>query len=354
MPLYILNATASLRMIDPEIWLPMTPADRLDTAFEAALRHYQAVLGQTFEPIPRCQWIETSAFWAVVTDEPDGYLLRVTTGLVDQVTELWRSACADDGFLAGAGQPVDADADQLIHLTLAWLMLHELQHVELNHFDLAGQSDLAETRNAPSFEIASREPPKHAPMLTLPEHLQSVARFCLELQADHDASEILLERYSPDEWVRLRQRIMAVSAMVMLIEREDAKNGQRGKTHPKAATRIFQLLGHVTELPLIPAQLAAHRNGTNQIDPADIVSPEEQAAYGKYVTIPSFFDAVHLARIANAESITQDLGDPTDFFKDIATAKIGSQKADPLRTEGAREWSKFVASNAAILRHLSA
>lgn len=331
-----------------------TPTDRLDTAFEAALRHYQAVLGQTFEPIPRCKWVETSDFWAVVTSEPEGYLLRVTTGLVDQVMELWQSAFNDDGFLAGAGQPVNADTDQLIHLTLTWLMLHELQHVELNHFDLTAQFAIAETRNAPSFEIASREPPKHAPMLALPEHLQSDAPFCLELQADHDASEILLERYSPDEWVRLRQRIMAVSAMVMLIEREDARNGKNGKTHPKAATRIFQLLGHVTELPLIPAQLAAHRKETTQVDPADLDSPEEQAAYGKHVTIPSFFDAVNLARIADAESITQDLGDPTDFFKDIATAKIGSQEADPLRTKGAREWSKVVTSNAAILTHLSA
>ncbi|WP_298261299.1 hypothetical protein [uncultured Litoreibacter sp.] len=67
---------------------------------------------------------------------------------------------------------------------------------------------------------------------------------------------MLIDAYSSDEWEYLRVQTAAISAVMMLIEREDAKNNYEHLSHPKAATRIFQLLGHVIEMPMIQAKIA--------------------------------------------------------------------------------------------------
>lgn len=331
----------------------MAATEHLDAAFEAALLHYEEIMGQQPVATPRVRWIDTPEFWASVERDGDGYLLQVTTGLVDKTAQLWADAYADEGFQAGAGQPVASDAAQMTHISLIWLMLHELHHIDLNHFDLTGGFHIAETRNAPCYSVAQRAALQPDPMMGLPPDLRIAAPLCLELQADHDAAEMLLEAYSPQEWESLRHRAMAVSAMMMLIEREDTKHGDKGKTHPKAATRIFQLLGHVAELPLIPAQVQARLKGADQIDPDDLPPEAEQQAYGRQVTIPCFFDAVNLARIADADTIRHDLGEAQAFFSDIEVAK----SADPdrfatLSTQGAQEWARLALSNRPILSAL--
>lgn len=169
---------------------------------------------------------------------------------------------------------------------------------------------------------------------------------CLERQADHDAIEMGLDGYSPDKWPSLRARVAAISAMMMLIEREDAKLVQGRSSHPKAATRIFQLLGHVTDMPTIPAQQKAALRGADRIDPADLPSENEQSAFNREVVLPAFFDAVHLARVAGAEAVRSDLGEAADFFGDIQLAKLGDVAAFAgLKTVGARQWADLVAFN---------
>ncbi|APX17045.1 hypothetical protein BWR17_15200 [Phaeobacter inhibens] len=167
------------------------------------------------------------------------------------------------------------------------------------------------------------------------------APLCLELQADHEASELLLGIYSIDAWKELCEKVLAISGTMMLIELEDVKNGAEGRTHPKAATRIFQLLGHLSEMPLIRAQL-------NQ-DASLIPHEEELQAFAHEVTIPCFFDAIQLAQAAGAVSIANDLGSPENFFKDLEIAKLGDpSRYVELKTEGAREWAKLWPCNEAL------
>ena len=167
---------------------------------------------------------------------------------------------------------------------------------------------------------------------------------CLEMQADADASEMVLDAYSPDGWDIIRARTAAISGMMMLIEREDAKRGHDLSSHPKAATRIFQLLGHVMEMPLIEATLAQQHLELG-IDPT-LPSDEEQSAFNRQVSIPAFLDAVELARIAEADTIREDLGEPADFFGDIQIAKlVDPEEFNTMTTEGGVQWAELIAVN---------
>jgi len=266
--------------------------------------------------------------------------------LVERIEALWADAIRDESFAAGIGVPFSAEPEQMAYNSLVWLFLHEFQHIELNHFDLLGDFQISETPKTPAFGIARRADRQLGPMLKLPADMRAETPQCLELQADHDAADLLLEAYSTEGWEDLRCKITAISGMMMLIERADAKYNEESLTHPKAATRIFQLLGHVTEMPLIRAQVKAKQTGAKAVDPDDIPSADEIQAFGRAVTLPCFFDAVNLARVVEADTIRSDLGDPADFFQDIATAKLATpDQLSRLKTSGASEWAKLVLIN---------
>lgn len=290
--------------------------------------------------------IAGDAFYAGVTRSGAQHIIQISEGLVERIEALWADAIRDETFAAGIGVPFSSEPEQMAYNSLVWLFLHEFQHIELNHFDLLGDFQISETPNTPAFGIARRADRQLGPMLKLPADMRAATPQCLELQADHDAADLLLEAYSTEGWEDLRCKITAISGMMMLIERADAKYNEESLTHPKAATRIFQLLGHVTEMPLIRAQVKAKQTGAKAVDPDDIPSADEIQAFGRAVTLPCFFDAVNLARVVEADTIRADLGDPADFFQDIATAKLAaSDQLSQLKTSGAREWAKLVSIN---------
>lgn len=112
---------------------------------------------------------------------------------------------------------------------------------------------------------------------------------------------------------------------------------------------LFQLLGHVIEMPMIQAKLAAQFPELN-IAPA-IPSDAEQSAFKKKVVIPAFFDAVHLVRIADVDTIREDLGEPQDFFRDVQIAKLeDADQFEQLVTEGATQWAELIDVNGKLLR----
>jgi hypothetical protein len=94
-------------------------------------------------------------------------------------------------------------------------------------------------------------------------------------------------------------------------------------------------------MPLVRAQV--HH------DTSLIPTAEELRAFARDVTIPCFFDAIQLAQAANAASISDDLGSPEDFFKDLEIAKLGDpSRYRELKTQGAREWAKLWPCNEAL------
>ncbi|MEP3946143.1 hypothetical protein [Ascidiaceihabitans sp.] len=125
--------------------------------------------------------------------------------------------------------------------------------------------------------------------------------------------------------------------MMVLIENIDSNNPNPSETHPKAATRIFQLLGHVGGMWSIGASL----NSDNLPD------AERIQMFAKEVILPTYFDAVEMAKSAEATNLIHDLGDPEIFFADMAHAKLGHW--DQLQTVGAKEWAALKEANEQIL-----
>ncbi|WP_318167012.1 hypothetical protein [Roseobacter sp.] len=313
---------------------------------QTALNQYEEIVGEAFPTNPILNIVEDGGFWAVSEVEKDKFNIFISTGVEIIVSKLWRDALDDNQFVTGIGTPVSPNIEDMTHLSLAWLMLHEMEHYRFGHFELARIDFPVEKKRAYSFALISRRQMTFVPLADVAEENCTKVEPCLEMQADHDAIELILDSYSREEWESLRHRVLAISGMMMLIEQEDTKCDYKPPSHPKAATRIFQLLGHLIDMPMISAQIKAKSDGRNTIDPADLPSDKERVAFNRQVTLPCFFDAVNLAKIAGADSILRDLGEAADFFGDVQIAKsMSAEHFTSLKTVGAKQWAELVKFN---------
>lgn len=327
-----------------------THANRINAALATALAQYEETMGEAFPTVPRLKVVDDPNFWASADLDGSRLTIAVTTGLVGTLTGFW-DRVADLSANTDAVRPLPVTPDEMVSLSLIWLMLHELHHFQMGHFEITGQFCLTEAKEPNAFGVATRASSSRPPMLAhVGEGDLAKVEPCLEMQADHDAIEMLLDAYSTDGWDAIHARTMAIAAMMVLIEREDSKRSHALSSHPKAATRIFQLLGHVMEMPLIQARLAAQRPELN-IDPT-LPSDEEQSAFNHDVVIPAILGAQMLAQIAGADSIIQDIGEPQDFFQDTQIAKLVDPEGyDALTTAGAKQWAELVGLNGQLMRH---
>lgn len=327
----------------------MSAAARLKDALDRALRHIAEVMEEPYALEVRLSVEDDAAFWAVAESDGDGLHLTISAGVIDRLDDLWSAAFQDDGLLVNDGKRITDDIEFMTQVSLVFLLLHEMAHSDLDHFRFTG-GGIAEAGALRARGLLSRAPQEVAPVDDLGYENRSAAERCLELQADHEAIEFLLEGYSNKQWDVLRVRTAAVMAVMVLIEREDEATGSDGATHPKAATRIFQLLGHLANLWSVPAQIKAQELGLSEVREEDLPLDTEIEAYQSTVIIPAFADAAALARAAKANSVAGDLGDPADFFADIGTVQAGAAGSESvLRTAGAKELLAHMPLNAAIM-----
>lgn len=328
-----------------------TAKAQLRKALDAAMAQYRETMGEEFAVQPKLEFVEDDDFGAVAEMDGKDFVIRASTGTVDQTVELWRKTLADTDVQNSAFDQLAAIPKDLTHLSLVWLMLHEMHHYQMEHFQFLGRAHLSESFGANAFAVATRASEPNPIIAELDDEDIPKVEPSLEMQADHDALEMLLDAYSTNEWPTLRIRVAAVSAMMMLIEKADARTRGLDKppSHPKAATRIFQLLGHLIQMPSIQLMLA-EKHPELGIDPV-IPSEEENKAYTSQVVVPAFFDAVNLARVADTDIIREDLGEPEDFFKDIEIALMQDpSQFNALTTEGANQWAELVLFNAKLLK----
>lgn len=315
---------------------------QLERALRAALAQYAETMGEAFPIAPILDVIDDPEFWAVAEMHNDTFHIQVSTGTADSASALWASAFSDEDFQSGFERAVGFDATSMIHLGLVWLMLHELHHYQMGHFEDHDPTQSSKIDALDGHGLIRRAPknPRTHPLGDAETSL------IFEMQADHDATEMLLDAYSPDEWAVLRARISAISAMMMLIERADVSNHTPQTTHPKASTRIFQLLGHVMDMPTLAAHPEISLTSRGVRHRKNIQAKKELEGFSAHVVVPAFFDAVSLASNATAHSITNDLGSATDFFQDIQTAKLVQDAgASEFVTAGARQWAKLARLN---------
>ncbi|KPD13145.1 hypothetical protein [Phaeobacter sp. 11ANDIMAR09] len=308
----------------------------LKRALDTALAQYAETMGEAFPVLPVLDVVVDPELWALA--EMDGKVFRIhaSSGSVDSISALWTSAFLDDNFYAGFGKEICVNAATMTHVSLVWLMLHEMHHYQMGHFENLTQEQSSRTST-----------PKHRALLERIEKSSDtfVKDLIFEMQADHDATEMLLDAYSSNEWASLRVRVAAISAMMMLIERTDASSHSPNTTHPKAATRIFQLLGHLIDMPLLSAHLGVVDSCECMSSTEKFSKKKEQEHFVAQVVVPAFFDTVSLAKTATAQTIIDDLGSVTEFFHDIQFAKLNQgTEAVKLLTTGAQQWRELVAS----------
>lgn len=289
---------------------------QIKVAFEKAVSTMNALFEPAwpFEPVLMVE--DDPRFTASISREND-LVVRVSTGCGHALERLRQQSA------------INLD----IELALEWLTLHELHHAVLGHFEML--------HGVPVLNLLTRAYSEPCRLDTLPREYWSDIELCLELQADHDALEIMLVNLDRSPHKELREIASNITAVMVLIEREGTRNVETSRTHPKSATRIFQLLGHLAEMPLIAAQI--HH------DTSLIPKEEELQAFARNVTIPCFFDAVRLAQATCAVSTANDLGSSGDFFKDLEIAKLGDpSRYGELKTQGAKEWAKLWPCNEAL------
>ena len=230
-----------------------------------------------------------------------------------------------------------------VERALEWLILHELHHADLAHFDILDAE--------PTLHLVKRSKSNARSIVKIPKDLGHKVSPCLELQADHDALEMMLGDYLAGDWASVRKLATSIAAVMVLIEKIGSGHGEDSYSHPRAATRVFQLLGHVAEMWSIPAHAKANARGEQTIRDEDLPPQVKVQEFCSEVVLPLFWDAVALAEAAEAKSIISDLGSSEDFFSDIGRAKLGQW--DELVTVGAKEWAMLKDVNEAILPLLS-
>lgn len=289
-------------------------------------------------------------FFAQTAPDDDTVQLNISAGVLTATKSLWHDAMTLSDSLPEEAQLNVGDVDQAIDASLQWLILHELHHYQMGHFKLVGGAAISETSHAAALGLTSRSAKGPVLLDALPMSERLLARRCLELQADHDATEMLLDGYSTDGWPIVRFYAASIFAMMVLIEQQEPIHDDDRREYPKAATRIFQMLGYLRTMWMVPAMLKAHKLGLDQPRVEDLPSNDEVEAFLAEVVAPAFSDAVLLAQAGGMQRIVDGLGDPTDFIADINRAQSadGSTPDDYL-TAGGREYAELEPINAKVL-----
>lgn len=318
---------------------------QLTGALDAAIARYTKLMGEPFSGTTSLEVIESNAFSALALPTNDGVALRISSGVAASIEDLWHKAMAVSVSLPHAQQLNFDEVGQAIDHSLLWLMLHELHHFENGHLDLIGPAGLAET----SMGLTSRGNLKENALAVSAEETLLLRR-CMEMQADHEATEMLLDAYSSDGWGELRFLAACTFAVMILIDQEDSLPDDQ-RTHPKAATRIFQLLGYVSTMWSIPAMLKAQREGLTTPRPSDLPTADEISQFQSKVVAPAFADAVLIASAAGADHIVSDLGDPTELMRDVGVV-LHDPETEPLTAAG-QEYRLLTPYNAKLQEMLT-
>lgn len=320
----------------------------LRSAQDAALARYTSTTGSSFPCKPNLIMPDDPAFVAFATSEGNGVRIQINTGIVDAIKSLWSDVAELSALLPISNQLNISNIEHAIDCSLMWLILHELHHYEMGHFEYIDGTDLAEN----SFGLTSSAASKVSGINLLKDGEQVQARQCLELQADDDASDMLFDLYHEDNWDRLRFQAACISVVMILIEREE-QNAVPDQFYPKAATRMFMLLGRLAQMHSTSTTSKMSQLNVNSDRSRNLAFQQEVAKFNSQVVAPAFVDTQIIAQAGNAQNVIDDLGDAGDFFRDVITAQTAAHNRPELfKTTGAKEWSTLWAVNQKVMASL--
>ncbi len=340
--------------------------ERLQTAMSDALALYEAGVGAAF-PVPvRCELINNPAFYAEAALEDDGYVIRIHSGCIAKISELWRNSWQSPVLTDSDGErliSVEGDTDAptiLADMSLIWLVLHELMHIRLGHLDVLGTSSLIETEieakplsDGHADNIPQILPPETKALIdaVVPQNKRPELRRCLEMQADNEATEIMIGAFSEDRWVQMRADAACIFVVMALIETNNTKSHSDDRTHPRASTRFFTLMAQLFQYWLYhPGTELESAGEESKIKTKKLPQSDDFERYSKEVLMPIINDAVVIATWAEAKTFLSDLGDKGALFTDIFEAQYAENLATAkLKTVAAKEWRDLLPVNEKIM-----
>lgn len=331
--------------------------DRIQNAVSDALQRYESGMNEPFPARVQVEVIERRGFGARVFPSGAGYIIEIHSSVQNEIDHLWHQAWQSTVLIGDAGSRIkymdgsDLSLEQLAHLSLTWLILHELMHIRLGHLDLLNSAQLVETEGDENSPASWEHPgiADIAAVLSFDE--RQLFRPCLELQADNDATEVMFGVYDESEWDRFRIEAAAIFVVMALMETAGWRAVNSNKIYPRVATRFFTLFAQLFQYWLYPAGAELRAGvGESFVSPPRKPEGKEFERYMKFVLAFTVSDAVQIALWADARNFLIDLGQGSALFKDIFEIQYSTDLASAdLATNAAREWRELLPVNEKIM-----
>lgn len=283
-------------------------------------------------------------------------VMEIADETLRAIDGLWENAWQSTTLFDASGKRMaDIDGsvlslDRVKHLSLTWLVLHELMHLRLEHLTLLGEAQLIETEDEQAVAQINHKNLFPALRDSLSKTEFYLVRPCLELQADNDATEIMFGTYAQSEWNRFRIEVAAIFVVMALMQKADTKQGDDARVYPLVATRFFTLFAQLFQYWLYPDAKLRRENAESFVHTPRPPEGEDFQRYMKEVLAFSISDAVQIAHWAEADVFLKDMGESSAMFRDIFEIQYAEDlaKAD-LQTNAANEWRKLLPINEKIM-----
>ncbi|MCP4183051.1 MAG: hypothetical protein GY761_07005, partial [Hyphomicrobiales bacterium] len=280
----------------------------------------------------------------------------VDSAVLIGIDRLWKQALQSTVLIDDTGNLVnDVDGskltlERLAHLSLTWLVLHELMHIRLGHLDLLGSAQLVETESDESVDGFWQRDEIADIANVLSSMERKLFRPCLELQADNEATEMMFGVFAESEWGRFRIEAAAIFVVMALMEKADVVSSDGTKTYPRVATRFFTLFAQLFQYWLYPGAELKAGDRESFVNTPRKPQGKDFERYMKFVLAFAINDAVQIALWAEAKTFLTDLGEGSALFKDIFEIQYAKDlgKAN-LNTNAAIEWRELLPVNEKIM-----
>lgn len=318
----------------------MDYAKLIDDALIAALAEYQSKMENPFPYPVNVVADPTHQFRATVAPHGESHAITISRGVIEALIELWTNASKNPALLLVDGEKSYDQPSGLIHGSLIWLIHHELAHIEMRHLSLTGGAGLTEIGATDPLGLVGHTPVRPAPLDGLSPADQSALRKTMELQADHEAIDMVIGRYAEIDPITIRTAASCAFAVAALIEVHDCVARGERISHPRAATRFFQIAGHIFQLPAIQDAFSDAQK--------PVLGGGVLPAYLETTFKPIMNDAIVLATYAGADQFIDDTSNRQGLIADIEAAFMGEATIEDAHTEGLKEYLSLVPSLAKL------
>lgn len=338
--------------------MPSTDLDSyqsyFDAALEKALARFEERVGQPVDVHVEITCVDEKDFWALAIPLPNRLQLDVPWGTLARIRDVWEKVLVLSSTLPAKQQvALLGHQDHAVEISFSWLLQHELNHHAIGHFEVTEGASLSEGKSAQGLGIVRRSGKIKSAMDTLSEHERADMHLCLELQADHDATEIVLGAYASDNWPLVRYYANCILVVVFIIEAEERNSTSPLRCHPYASTRLFMLIAHLVELPMIPGIKRAHAEGLDHLPQKYLPTADVLVGYRSEVVNPVMAASQIIAEACGIPEAWKELGTPVAFFEDIDAIMIdGASEIEEFTTLGAKQWAELKPRNAELLEKL--